>query len=464
MTERKKITKRLVNRPFLGDNKHELFMHGRVYDGPMHQPAVLWKSEENPRDDHESQTWLTASEFQDHPDALGHKCRQLAQMLRLSKNTVVYTGAGISASVIGQAARSGTNQVGWKGDTRTCKPTLTHRILSHLIRQGLVQSWQQQNHDGLPQKAGCPQDKINEIHGSWYNPHNPVVKYSGTLHELCYPWMRNDALTADLVLVLGTSLGGLNADQVVTKTARRSLLEPCSSISVGAQVVANGKRAKVVSVDKTSGVVVVAYPEGSESDSDSEAPQTLQLDAVRLVKAGPQASLGSVCINLQQTPQDGKMSLRLFGKSDDVLCVLLRELGMDTTDLPVEPAWPKSSRVQVPYDADGVLVTNTRKMWLDLCKGKKIKITPGHNIQGARQPAYLHIGADKDYTRKVKGKVKVTKAAPGYGTVVRRDEPSSSFVLNIEGATMRLGLWWLEAAVRGTVPTIPIVNQNPDFV
>jgi NAD-dependent SIR2 family protein deacetylase len=77
----------------------------------------------------------------------------------------------------------------------------------------------QQNHDGLPQKAGFPQEKINEIHGSWYDPSNPVVKYSGTLHDKCYPWMEHDADTADLVLVLGTSLGGLNADQVATKAS-----------------------------------------------------------------------------------------------------------------------------------------------------------------------------------------------------------------------------------------------------
>ena len=43
--------------------------------------------------------------------------------------------------------------------------------------------------------------------------HAEVVKYSGTLHDKSYPWMREDAETADLCLVLGTSLGGLNADQ-----------------------------------------------------------------------------------------------------------------------------------------------------------------------------------------------------------------------------------------------------------
>merc|ERR1719238_1936158 len=148
-----------------------------------------------------------------------------------------------------------------------CKPTYTHFALAYLAQQGLVHGWVQQNHDGLPQKAGFPQHKINEIHGSWYDPSNPVVKYSGTLHERAYPWMENDAETADLVLVLGTSLGGLNADQVATNCAERSLF--------------------------------------------------------------PTGGLGTVCINLQQTAEDGKMTLRLFGKSDDLLAMIIKELGFE---------------------------------------------------------------------------------------------------------------------------------------
>ena len=31
----------------------------------------------------------------------------------------------------------------------------------------MLSFWVQQNHDGLPQKAGFPQWLLNEIHGSW---------------------------------------------------------------------------------------------------------------------------------------------------------------------------------------------------------------------------------------------------------------------------------------------------------
>merc|ERR1711904_565913 len=232
-------------------------MHGRAYTGAPKKADVTWKSDQKPRKDHHAPDWLTASEFQDDSGVVEEKCQQLADLLRISKKTVLYTGAGISASVVGQAALSGQNKVGWKPDKMKAKPTFTHHALGFLGRQGIIHSWVQQNHDGLPQRAGFPQECINEIHGSWYNPSNPVVKYSGTLHDRAFPWMQEDAETADLVLVLGTSLGGLNADQVATNAAERSL------VSRG-------------------------------------------------------GALGTVCINLQQTEVDGYMTLRLFGKSDDI--------------------------------------------------------------------------------------------------------------------------------------------------
>lgn len=395
---RETVCAKLSSTPFL-DHKHELFMHGRGYDGPIVPARVTWSSDKPPRKDHHAPDWLTATEFEDTKEVAVAKCRQLAALMRVSRKTVLYTGAGISASVIGQAALSGQNKVGWKPDKMAAKPTFTHHALGFLGRQGVIHSWVQQNHDGLPQKAGFPQECINEIHGSWYDPSNPVVKYSGTLHSRACPWMEDDAETADLVLVLGTSLGGLNADQVATNAAERSM------------------------------------------------------------SSGPRGALGTVCINLQQTAEDGSMTLRLFGRSDDLLPLLLQELGYE----PLRPGvahWPKESRVLVPYDSNGVRVNEgAPKMWLDLSDGAKVRITPGHNIQGAKQPQFMHIGAKKAIER---DGVKIQPGI-GLGKVGRREEDIAAFVLHIEGAPMRLGLWWLDAAIRGAVEVLPVVNQKPQF-
>merc|ERR1712139_406468 len=158
--------------------------------------------------------------------------------------------------------------------------------------------------------------------------------------------------------------------------------------------------------------------------------------------------------------QDGIMTLRFFGRSDDVTRLLLRELGFPSARLR-PPAWPKESRALVPYDAEGRRLPkgDRRWMWLDLSDRAKVRITPGHNIQGARQPQFMHIGASKPVVHK--GVTR--KNGEGLGVVVRRDEGTSSFALQIEGESMRLGIWWLEAAARGGPNVLPVVNQRPVF-
>ena len=401
-----------------------LFMHGRAYEGPGKAPTITWRSNKPPRDDHDCPAWLTASEYSDSTAVMNAKVRQLAALIRMSKKTVLYTGAGISASVIGQAARSGTNVVGWKkGDRMAAHPTYTHKALGLLGRAGLVHSWVQQNHDGLPQKGGFPQENINEIHGSWFDPSNPVVKYSGSLHERAFPWMLNDAETADLVIVIGTSLGGLNADRVATETAERSLMDK-------------------------------------------------PWDA-----AGGGGALGTVIINLQMTPVDGQATLRMFGKSDDVLRRLLSELGLGPVSVRL-PGWGKDvdrSFAMVPYDKDGRRLRRRPAaegggwdgplMRLDLRDRQRVRITPGHNIQGARQPMYMHIGAKTAKTAKKAAAggrgAGETRSCPGHGHVVRKEE--FHWQLQIEGVGMRLGVWWLEAAARGAVDVLPIANLDPTF-
>ena len=124
--------------PFLAPSDPR-FMHGRAYSGPTTKPRTLWRSSDKPRDDHDAPSWLTATEFEDVPEVLTHKVKQFASAApSSSKRTVLYTGAGISASVIGQAARSGTNTVGWEKNKMAAPPTPTHHALVRLHALGLV--------------------------------------------------------------------------------------------------------------------------------------------------------------------------------------------------------------------------------------------------------------------------------------------------------------------------------------
>lgn len=269
--------------------------------------------------------------------------------------------------------------------------------------------------------------------------------------------MRHDAETADLVIVVGTSLGGLNADQVARKTAQRSA-----------------------------------------RDADYRAD-------------GKGGALGTVLINLQQTEQDGHASLRLFGTTDEILPRVLVKLGLGQVtkcrcggqycreangymyranradravqelrgeqsgcawDLllpgqngtlePVQPAYfaDESAVAVVPYDRQGRR-SETARMVLDFRDGQRVKITDGHNIQGAGQPAYLHIGADTPYTRPRAYGGQTMNHGPGHGLVKRRLESHGCFLMVIEGVTMELGIWWLDAAKRGALKQLPVVNVEP---
>merc|ERR1712124_170987 len=115
--------------------------------------------------------------------------------------------------------------------------------------------------------------------------------------------------------------------------------------------------------------------------------------------------------------------------------LLLRELGFPRAQLRA-PVFPKANRVLVPYDADGRRLPQgeRRWMWLDLTERQKGRITPGHNIQGAKQPQYMHIGASRPVT--IKGVTR--QPGDGLGCVVSRQDETASFVLDIEGVQMRL--------------------------
>ena len=93
-----------LDQPFM-EHTDPLFVHGRGYDGPLKAPVVTWHSSLPPRDDHEAPPWLTATEFKGEQEVAVIKMRQLAKPMRLSRKTVVYSGTGISAAVISQAAK-----------------------------------------------------------------------------------------------------------------------------------------------------------------------------------------------------------------------------------------------------------------------------------------------------------------------------------------------------------------------
>jgi len=207
-------------------------------------------------------------------------------------------------------------------DWKKARPTRAHRCLVAMYEAGLLKHWINQNHDSLPQKAGFPQDALNEIHGSLHDPANPVVPYEGSLRDDLFAWMAEWQAQNDLCLAVGTSLSGFNVDSVAE---------------------------------------------------------------VAIQNARERRSHGLVVINLQATPYDDGCSLRIFGKADSVLELLAAELQLvpRPMDADYEPRVEPESIVaedvvRVRFDANGDPCDDVARMevW-DLRVGQRVRLTGG---------------------------------------------------------------------------------------
>jgi NAD-dependent SIR2 family protein deacetylase len=267
---------------------------------------------------------ITASEYLDDEDTLRKKMKAVAELVKKSKFCVAYTGAGLSkASGIPDYATRAEDSV-VKGpklhSSLEANPTYAHCVITAMEKAGYVKSYVQQNHDGLPQKSGFPQHKINEIHGAWFDPSNPVVQFSGSLRGDLFQWMLDMEEKTDLSLVLGTSLSGMNADRMAVTPAKRA------------------KKGK---------------------------------------------ALGAVVINLQRTHLDAKCTIRVWAKLDDAFRLLAEHLGIADTVITkaVSLNLPKNDIAVVPYDANGKPNKNLR-MILDLRENSKIRVPVEGAVNG----------------------------------------------------------------------------------
>jgi len=311
-----------------------------------------------------------AHEYRDTPEVLAAKVQHLAHLIRESNACVAYTGAGIStASGIDDYASRAN-----KGETeasrpkllsmKDAEPTLAHRVLTQLHHEGALHGWIQQNHDGLPQKAGMPQHAINEIHGAWYDPSNPVVAMSGSLRHDYFQQLLEWEDSCDLCLAIGTSLAGMNADRVVETVGRRAV-------------------------------------------------------------GGMAGKLGAVIISIQETRLDDVAALRIFAPIDEVAAMLAEALAMAVPEyIPYEPDVPQEMRecevYQIPYhsktgarlaDDHGSAEPGGATMTaLDLRVGAEVKLTNGpHAGSIGRVTGKDHMG---HYNILVKVKVKGSFYSP----------------------------------------------------
>ena len=117
-------------------------------------------------------------EYVDSPEDYAMKMSRLLSLMKKSKFTTVFTGAGIStaASIPDIRGEHGleTNQtplvvLGLKEQDMDCiLPTFSHCAIAELVKRGVVQFVATSNHDGLHQKSGLQPASIADVFGNLF--------------------------------------------------------------------------------------------------------------------------------------------------------------------------------------------------------------------------------------------------------------------------------------------------------
>lgn len=446
-----------------------------------------------------------AHEYLDEPEVLEQKVQLLATMIKSSSNCLVYTGAGLStAAGIGDyASRDSLGKSivrSMLNSPYLAQPTYSHYALAEMCAAGWVKEWIQQNHDGLPQKAGVPQHRMNEIHGAWYDPSNPVVPMSGDLRGDLFARMLEWEQKADLTLSMGTSMCGMNSDRVFVTVAHKA-----KKRYLAARVAASGGQS-----------------------------------------AG--TPLGGVIISIQRTQYDTLAALRIFATIDEVMLLLNKHLQLrlplaqptekkpEVSDMAVKTATaapaeadisngkqivlpprrcmkvPRAAVVQdhvfaVPYDRHGRRLPPPADANADadagagsgggvvpalpqVAAGGGTVPVPGNGsskdrgtervmgTSGAPGPALLHWnlsagaklrlvsgpyagdvgevdGLDREGHYNIRFMHPLKPKPTGKGKVSSEEQQKAG---KLQPMMRKLGWWWVEAAVAGTVDELPVVN------
>ncbi|XP_029454936.1 NAD-dependent protein deacetylase sirtuin-7 isoform X2 [Rhinatrema bivittatum] len=252
----------------------------------------------------------------DEPEELRRKVQELAAAVQSAKYLVVYTGAGIStaASIPDYRGPNGVWTLLHKGKTtRTsdlsdAEPTLTHMGIAQLHAQKLVQHVVSQNCDGLHLRSGLSRAAVSELHGNMYievctscSPNREYIRL--------FDVTERTGLHRHLTGRKCHHCAGDLRDTIVHFGERGTLAQP---LNWSAAMEAAEKADVILCLGSSLKVLKKYHCLWCMNKPRSRRPKLY-------------------IVNLQWTPKDDMAVLKIHGRCDDVLRLLIGELGLELT-------------------------------------------------------------------------------------------------------------------------------------
>ncbi|KAF7247431.1 NAD-dependent protein deacetylase sirtuin-7 [Varanus komodoensis] len=276
----------------------------------------------------------------DEPEELKKKVTKLSAVVRAAKHLIIYTGAGIStaASIPDYRGPNGVWTMLQKGrsiraaDLSEAEPTLTHMSIACLHKHKLVQHVVSQNCDGLHLRSGLPREALSELHGNMYievctscTPNREYVRV--------FDVTERTALHRHHTGRMCHKCGAQLRDTIVHFGEKGTLQQP---LNWEAATEAASKADVILCLGSSLKVKQELVYEHGYCYQCEEILTFLFVTASEVLKKYPHLWCMSkpprhrpklYIVNLQWTPKDDLAALKLHGKCDDVMKLLMDELG-----------------------------------------------------------------------------------------------------------------------------------------